>query len=150
MMKKNKLVIFGVVFALVFLFMVLSNYVSALDATICCEKTKSNLYCQNVPANECAPGSRQVPTSCESTSFCKPGVCYNQGQGTCLDNTPELICNINNGTWSAESPAQCELGCCVLGDQAAFVTLTRCKYLSAKLGLNTISPPMLGMPTGFP
>src|SRR3989344_3186496 len=110
---------------------------AAVNATVCCEKTTSGLYCQNVPSQECSAGARQVPTAFGSTSFCKPGVCYNSGQGTCLDNTPEIVCNANNGVWSATSPAQCDLGCCILGDQAAFVTLTRCKYLSSNLGLQT-------------
>ena len=110
---------------------------AVLNATVCCEKTTSNFYCQNVPAGECSAGAKQAPTSCESTSFCKPGVCYNTGQGLCSDNTPQLVCNKANGTWSELSPPQCDLGCCILGDQAAFVTLTRCKYLSGTLGLQT-------------
>lgn len=111
-------------------------------ATVCCEKTKATtqhgtLYCQNVPASECEAGARQVPTSCESTSYCKPGVCYNSREGTCLDNTPEIVCNANGGQWSEQAPPQCSLGCCVLGDQAAFVSLVRCKRLSSFLGLPT-------------
>lgn len=106
--------------------------------TVCCEKTNTGKFCQDVPVGECAEGARSVPTSCESTSFCKPGVCYSSTEGTCLDNTPQITCNAeNNGIWSEESPPQCELGCCKLGDQAAFVTLVRCKKLSASLGLET-------------
>ncbi len=111
--------------------------VGTLEATVCCEKTQSGLYCQNVPSSECASDSQQVPTACESTSFCRPGVCYDSIEGTCSDNTPQLVCNKEDGTWSEESPAQCGLGCCVLGDQAAFVTLVRCKKLSGFLGLET-------------
>lgn len=128
----------GILFTLAGVLFLLSLVsVSAANATVCCEKTKSNLFCQDVPAEACDPGSRQVPTSCESTSYCKPGVCYNSGEGTCLDNTPQIVCNANNGLWSEESPAQCALGCCVLGDQAAFVSLVRCKKLSGFLGLQT-------------
>lgn len=111
--------------------------VSSLESTICCEKTQSGLFCQDVPAAECASNSRQVPTGCESTSFCKPGFCYDSDEGTCADNTPQLVCNAEGGIWNEESPPQCELGCCTLGDQAAFVTLVRCKKLSSFLGLNT-------------
>ncbi len=106
-----------------------------INATVCCEKTTTGAFCQNVPADECAEGARQVPTSCDSTSYCRPGTCIDSNEGTCLDNTPQLVCNANGGIWSAESPAQCELGCCILGDQAAFVTLVRCKKLSSFLGL---------------
>src|SRR3989344_2872455 len=105
--------------------------------TVCCEETKSGAFCQNVANSECKPGSRQVPTSCESTSYCKAGTCYDSTEGTCLDNTPQLVCNNNGGVWSAEEPPQCSLGCCILGDQAAFVSLVRCKRLSSYLGLET-------------
>ena len=107
------------------------------DPTVCCEQTKSGLFCQDVPQSQCKPSARQLPTSCASTSFCKAGTCYDSNEGTCMDNTPQLVCNANQGIWSEQSPAQCGLGCCILGDQAAFVTLVRCKKLSAGLGLNT-------------
>lgn len=111
--------------------------VGQLEATVCCEKTNTGLFCQDVPASECAGDARQIPTSCSSTSFCKQGFCYDSIEGTCADNTPQLVCNENGGTWSENEPAQCNLGCCVLGDQAAFVTLVRCKRLSGFLGLKT-------------
>ncbi len=137
--RERRLGIIGVFLIIILgLFIINLGFASAeVKATVCCEKTKSNLFCQNVPAEECAQGVKQLPTSCESTSFCKPGTCYNTAQGLCTDNTPQLVCNANNGTWSENSPPQCGLGCCILGDQAAFVTLTRCKYLSANLGLQT-------------
>ncbi len=106
-------------------------------STVCCEQTNSGAFCQNVPASECRPESQQVPTSCESTSYCKAGTCYDSTEGTCLDNTPQLVCNSNGGVWSEEEPPQCALGCCVLGDQAAYVSLVRCKRLSSYLGLET-------------
>lgn len=111
--------------------------VSAADATVCCEKTTTGAFCQNVPSSVCDPSARQAPTSCASTSYCRAGTCYDSNEGTCLDNTPQIVCNANGGVWSAETPAQCQLGCCMLGDQAAFVSLVRCKKLSGFLGLNT-------------
>ena len=113
------------------------NAVAAQQATVCCEKTTSGLYCQNVQSSECASGAKQSPTSCKTASFCKPGTCYDSNQGICSDNTPQIVCNNANGTWTANSPPQCALGCCVLGDQAAFVSLVRCKRLSGFLGLQT-------------
>jgi len=110
-------------------------YAQADTQNICCEKTVNNLYCQQVPSTQCAAGSKQAPTSCESTSFCKPGVCYGTTEGICMGNTPQVVCNLNNSKWSEESPPQCDLGCCVLGDQAAFVSLVRCKRLASVAGL---------------
>ena len=132
---RNNIIFLMIISSMLSIFLLGS--VLGLNQTVCCEKTTSGLYCQNVPASECSAQGKQAPTSCQSTSFCKVGVCYNSGQGTCADNTPQIVCNANNGTWSQTAPAQCDLGCCTLGDQAAFVTLTRCKYLSATLGLQT-------------
>jgi hypothetical protein len=106
------------------------------EATVCCEKTNSGLFCQDVPAEDCA-SDRQPPTACRSTSFCKPGFCYDSTEGTCIDGTPQMVCNDNGGIWNAEKPPQCERGCCILGDQAAFVTQVRCGRLSSVYGLET-------------
>jgi hypothetical protein len=126
----NKLKIFLGLF--VFLFSI--TFVCAVQ-NVCCEKTISGLFCQNVDDTKCAESSTQVPTSCETTSYCKQGYCFDSKEGTCLDNTPRVVCNLNNGLWSETEPAQCELGCCLMGDQASFVTLTRCKKMSADLGI---------------
>ena len=123
------LFLFGVVF--------LSGLALAAETTVCCEETQSGLFCQDVPAEACSPESKQAPTACSSTSFCRAGTCFDSSEGTCLDGTPQLVCDANGGLWTKEVPPQCNLGCCVLGDQAAFVTLTRCKHLSAQLGLET-------------
>ncbi len=127
---KISIIIIGVI-------LLLAVQVSASEATVCCQKTTSGFYCQNVPASECASNSPQAPTSCSSTSFCRPGVCYNPNQGTCTDNTPQIVCNSASGQWFNQTVPQCNLGCCILGDQAAFVPLARCKYLAGKLGLQT-------------
>ncbi len=126
-------------FVVLGIFLLINNidFSVAQQNTVCCERTNNGAFCQDVPAEECADDSRQLPTSCEATSFCRAGTCYDSSEGTCLDNTPQIVCNENGGIWSLESPAQCNLGCCVLGDQAAFVTLVRCKKLSSFLGLET-------------
>lgn len=107
---------------------------------VCCEKTTSGAWCQNVPEEKCAAGFRKTPTSCDATSFCKPGCCYDSSDGLCMENTPQKVCDNKNGTWadSAECEIpQCKLGCCVLDNQAALVTLTRCKKLSGFYGVDT-------------
>jgi len=108
------------------------------QATMCCEKTTYGAYCQNEPSEKCAKGFRQTPTSCEATSFCKKGCCYDSDEGVCMENTPQKVCEQNKGAWSASAQcdiAQCKLGCCVLGEQAAFVSLVRCKKLAGFYGL---------------
>lgn len=107
---------------------------------VCCEKTKSGAWCQNTLEENCDKAFRQTPTSCEATSFCKPGCCYDSQEGLCMENTPQKVCNDADGTWLDDKECnikQCDLGCCVLGTQASFVTLTRCKRLSGLYGLET-------------
>lgn len=134
MMKK----IVGVFILGIFLFSLLAVGVYAqVGNTVCCERTKSGAFCENAPVDECNPAYQSLPTNCESTSFCRVGTCFDSNEGICMGNTPQLVCNDNGGIWSEESPPQCELGCCILGDQAAFVSQVRCKKLSADLGIET-------------
>ncbi|MBI3622821.1 hypothetical protein HY212_01935 [Candidatus Pacearchaeota archaeon] len=110
------------------------------ESSFCCEKTTDGAWCQDAPQNKCDTKYSIVPTSsCETTSYCKLGYCYDSQEGTCLPNTPERVCNDAGGVWSQgdQIPPQCSLGCCVVGDQAAFVTQTRCKKISADYGLET-------------
>lgn len=109
----------------------------------CCERTTSGAWCQNVnDASLCATGgdlSAPAPTSCQSTSYCRLGTCVNSQEGTCLPNVPSQVCQNSNGVWVDGQPAnipQCQLGCCLVADQAAFVTQTRCSFLSAQAGVN--------------
>lgn len=134
-MDKNKIIIFGISFLLVVL---LINFIPAEEPNYCCEKTTSGAWCQNAPENECNSAFRKVPTSCEATAYCKLGTCINSQEGTCMENTPQKVCDDNNGVWEDGEPneiAQCGLGCCLVGDQAAYVTLTRCKRLASVYGL---------------
>ena len=136
MMNKKNL-IFTLAFIAFGLFLV--NFSSAAGG-YCCEKTTSGAFCQNAPQAQCDPSYKTSPTSCDSTSYCKPGCCFNSQEGLCMENTPQNVCNSGNGTWENDSQCkipQCGLGCCVLGDQGAFVTLTRCKQLSGFYGLKT-------------
>ena len=135
MIKKIEIaLIFSIIIVLTF------TLVSAQTADYCCEKTSYGAWCQNAPQEKCQAGFRKAPTSCDATSYCKQGCCYDSSEGLCMENTPQKVCNDKNGTWldNAECDvAQCELGCCVLDNQAALVTLTRCKKLSGFYGLET-------------
>jgi len=84
-MKNNKIIWFGIIFLAVMLvagFASAGEIVNLNQVTECCEKTVSGLFCQNVPAGECAAGAKQAPTSCESTSYCKNGYCFDSSEGT--------------------------------------------------------------------
>ncbi|MFC1682117.1 hypothetical protein ACFL0X_00700 [Nanoarchaeota archaeon] len=140
----NKKLIVMVIFG-----MFLISFASAVDTAYCCERLKDDggAWCQNAPQSECEIGNKcngeeckMVPTSCESTSFCKLGCCYDSQEGTCMENVPQSKCNSGDyqGVWEESAQCeipQCELGCCLLGDQAAFVTQTRCNRLASVYGL---------------
>jgi len=115
----------------------LLNLISA-QISYCCEKTTYGAWCINDDEENCAPDFSKSATSCESTDYCREGCCYDSQEGTCTKNTPQRICNANNGKWDFDPDCeipQCELGCCLIGNQAAFVTKTRCKRLSNLYGL---------------
>ncbi len=104
----------------------------------CCEKTTSGAWCVNAPQSSCDSNYNSAPTSCDTTSYCRLGTCYDSTEGICMGNTPQKVCNNNNGTWSPKPEnelSQCSLGCCVIADQAAFVSLVRCKKLSSLFGV---------------
>ena len=114
--------------------------VFAVGNNVCCEKTKTGAWCQNSLEENCNNNFRVTRTNCDSTSFCKPGCCVDSNEGLCMENTPERVCLDSAGVWNSDEKCnipQCSLGCCILGDQASFVTLTRCKKLSGFYGLQT-------------
>jgi len=110
----------------------------------CCEKTVSGAWCQGVAnPSECSTDPNlnvPVPTSCENTDYCQIGCCYDSNEGLCMPGTPERVCTDRGGIWANDAECnipQCQLGCCTLGDQAAFTTLVGCKQLSSKYGVET-------------
>ncbi|MEK6886657.1 MAG: hypothetical protein AABW88_02385, partial [Nanoarchaeota archaeon] len=129
---KNKLI-------LIILGMFLISFASAVGVSYCAEKTVSGAWCQNVPLEQVNQNYQSAPTSCESTSYCKLGCCYDSDEGTCMKNTPQITCENSKGVWSNSASCevpQCDLGCCLIGDQAAFVSKQRCKKLSSIYGLD--------------
>jgi len=130
-MKKSILIIFAFVF--------LVGLASSVgQVSYCCERTTEGVWCDNGAEEKCDASYNIAPTSCEATSYCKLGCCYDSEEGTCSENVAERTCNENGGVWAEDAECeipQCSLGCCLIGDQAAFVTQTRCKRLSALYGL---------------
>ena len=149
MNKKKELVILTFLLFATVLFFNLNNSVSAVgQPSFCCEKTTQGAWCQNVDdITKCdaSNGFRSVPTSCDATSYCRLGTCVNTQEGVCMENTPQRVCEqtqggVAAGLWFDSKPdqiPQCQLGCCLIGEQAAFTTQTRCEQLSSLYGLNT-------------
>ncbi len=141
----SKVVYSFILTAIVILIFSLSAYIvyaaSSPQATVCCERTKAGAWCQNTLPSNCDASYSQTPSSCDATSFCKLGTCYDSTEGTCAEKTSQKACQESGGVWSdnvnPDEVPQCQTGCCVLGEQAAFTTLTRCKKLSSFYALET-------------
>ncbi len=84
----------------------------------------------------CAPDTKFLPTTCDQTSYCSLGCCYSSDEGRCFKNTPRASCNsVEGATWTKDPQceiSQCEKGCCILGDQAFFVTEVKCKQTASQ------------------
>ena len=138
-MKYKKILMLGIILLSIFLISIISAQV-----LYCCEKTMGGGpggYCIDAPECDTSGDLRAVPTSCEATSYCRLGVCINSKEGTCMPNTPQRVCESGEtpGVWDERDKdeiPQCQLGCCLIGEQAAFVTLTRCKSLASKYKLD--------------
>lgn len=126
------------IFGFVFICLMGIGMAATSEGSYCCERTTSGGWCVNDEQSACASGYNAAPTSCETTSYCRLGTCYDSEEGICMGNTPQRVCNDNGGTWDEreeDQVPQCQLGCCVVADQAAFVSLTRCKRLSTLFGV---------------
>jgi len=139
-MKKKYKIILGMILLIGILVMNL-NFVSPVDAGICCERLDNEgLWCQNVVDEiECDDDYRTLGTSCDQTSFCTPGTCIDIIEGTCTEGTPQQVClEEYGGNWKAgdkDELPECQYGCCFLGNSASFVTATACSRQSALAGI---------------
>jgi len=97
---------------------------------VCCEITKGGETCQYTTQDQCNPGYRVSASSCEASSFCKLGCCYDKNDGACYKNTPQPTCASKDGLFSADPLCQvpeCQKNCCVIGDQCFMSTQLECK-----------------------
>ncbi|KHO51775.1 MAG: hypothetical protein QT05_C0032G0002 [archaeon GW2011_AR13] len=100
----------------------------------CCPETIIGAKCQelaSVDTESCAV--EMIPSKCEEFSDCQLGCCVDEIEGLCSTKTPKSICKRDNGTWSEDENCliqECQKGCCMLGEEASFVTETRCEQLS--------------------
>ena len=111
------------------------GFVSAVgEQSFCCERLDNGnggagAWCMDAPQDECYTGNacgvtgnqrcNVIPTSCDSTSYCRMGTCIDTVEGTCMPNVAQQTCIIEGGIWNeeaAEDLAQCQLGCCLIGE----------------------------------
>jgi len=115
--------------------------VSALDSVSTCLKDKNGLICQEYNSNECASkcNGTCIPARRDSVAECKLGTCFDKVEGTCTTQSPKKACEGNNGKWFSDPNAnveECQRSCCILGDNAFFVTQQQCNRASALLGID--------------
>jgi hypothetical protein len=112
----------------------LINLVSALNA--CCEQTLDGEYCKYTDESDCNTNFQSTYATCEQTSYCQIGCCYSSDTGSCYKNTPKSRCEAETGSsWTSDLNCdidQCTLGCCVIADQAFFVTEVKCKQTASQ------------------
>ncbi|MCW8965443.1 MAG: hypothetical protein OQK82_01960, partial [Candidatus Pacearchaeota archaeon] len=136
MIRKKDTTRYGIIL-LVSIFLI-GNVLGAVS--YCCERTDYGAWCQNDEQSSCDTSYQISPTECSSTSYCKPGTCINKIDGECMENTPQRNCDSSLGNWvdaNVEDIPQCNLGCCFIGEQAAFVTQAKCKSFASLYAIDT-------------
>jgi len=103
----------------------------------CCEKTINDQYCFYGDSANCDPAFQFASVTCEQTSFCKIGCCYDVDEGQCYRSVPQAQClSLPGGEWYSDedcsSVLTCEKGCCVLGSQCSLRTEQSCALQTAK------------------
>ena len=104
---------------------------------VCCEKTTDGSYCVYGSGSNCDSGYKKATTTCEQTSFCKLGCCYDMDEGQCYTSVSEAKClSTAGGEWSTdktcEGVTECQKGCCILGSQCSQRTEQSCALETAK------------------
>ena len=84
------LLIFAI-FAIAFLLSDSLPVVEAAEQKVCCEKTNSGGWCVFTEQSNCDSDYRISATSCESTSYCKQGCCFDSDEG--MEPSPQLLTN---------------------------------------------------------
>mgnify|MGYP001570462053 CR=1 FL=1 len=134
----------SMIFVLVFSIFSIINFSTPVKAQelVCCEQTRDGESCVYTDKENCDSGKGIVETTCDKTSFCRLGCCYDENEGECNKNVGAASCEASNGTWDSSTECeiqQCEEGCCIIGEEGSFVTLTKCKIITSDFPDNPLS-----------
>lgn len=112
----------------------------------CCPEAKDGSICQEMNLFDKAMCKTDLlSTSCNTVDNCQIGCCYDPSQGICSLNSPKQKCLSNGGNWSNNAQCniqECQVGCCVLGDQASITTTRECTKVSRDLNLQKNFQPL--------
>ncbi|MEM4330463.1 MAG: hypothetical protein QW273_00445 [Candidatus Pacearchaeota archaeon] len=127
------------------------SFVSGVEGNLngCCLETKEGAICQDIPffqSELCK--SNLFGTTCEYVDSCRIGCCYSKSTGNCAVRATKQKCSENGGEWF-DSPfceiPQCQLGCCIIGEQAKLTNSRECTLLAEKYKLTKrFEPPVEG------
>lgn len=125
------------------------------QADVCCEKLNGDAIsgepgtiCQNAPVEECelSGGYSYAQTACDfpggeitGPQNCALGTCIYPNGGICSSNTPYLKCIEDGGSWddkNIEEIGICNVGCCIVGDDADLHTEVECRQLTLDNGID--------------
>ncbi len=102
-----------------------SNFVSAEESNLCCEKTEGGDSCVYTSGDSCDSDYLTAPTSCEQTSYCKPGCCVSE-LGVCSKSVGQATCESLEGySWYEGTACEidaCQEECCVIGEAQCFLS----------------------------
>lgn len=111
------------------------DMVASVDAAqagdVCCEETRTGSTCQEAPPEQCNPDFAMSPTLCENTNFCDSGCCVSPTTGLCNKGTGKRDCERMDGLFDDDGLCNiedCEMGCCILGENTLFTTEANCIY----------------------
>ncbi len=108
-----------------------------------CQQNVNGTGCQEYPSDIC---NSQCTTNCfqgtrNNYAPCQIGTCFDPLLGTCNAGTPRFSCESSGAQWSAQQPAQCNRGCCLINPngqggagEAQYTTTQQCNYLGQTLG----------------
>lgn len=134
-MKKGFLKEKAIFQILILIFAIFSVYLiepASAQQDVCCERTKTGEFCQYTDQSKCDTNYGYAQTTCDQTSYCKLGCCYDSVAGSCFKNTPLSTCKFYKGNFSQDpncSISECQKSCCVLGSECSYITEKKCKNL---------------------
>ncbi len=103
----------------------------------CCELTNDGKYCANDLTQSQCKTSLMPGVTCQQSSLCQGGCCYDEGTGIFTTNVLEVACD-EPYTWDKDPSCnilQAKRGCCILGENTKYETYGQCRVDSQNYAL---------------
>ena len=100
----------------------------------CCLETEQGEGCVDffvAQENNCVVDL--IEGDCSNVALCELGCCTDPDEGTCTTKVTKQNCENSGGEWNSEENcaiAECQYGCCVLGDETQYAVEGRCERLA--------------------